>query len=261
MSSQIPEDPIELIAISDPGEKDKENHLWSDRLVVNVANVVAWLFPVLILAIVSQVILRKMGLNQAWLDDAQWWMYGFAMVVGFAYAITTSSHVRVDILHQHFSSKKKAKVEIFALGWLLLPFLGIMADVLMHYAYSSWVASEGSDSPNGLHKLYLLKMSLPVLFVLAMVAAFSSLYRNLALISKPAIWKICISALPIIWFLCERLSYYCMWWYTHFTQPDLHVRRIPREPLLEYSTWVGLGVMIVVFVISIAKNWQNHREV
>jgi len=167
--------PCEQTAASsaDPGENDRQEQTRADRLVVHVANATAWLFPLLIIAINAQVFMRKAGHNQAWLDDAQWWMYGFAMTVGFAYAITTQSHVRVDVLHANFSDKKKARIEIFALGWLLLPFLAVMCDILFHYSWTSFLAREGSDSPNGLHRLYLLKLSLPLLFLLAMVATVS----------------------------------------------------------------------------------------
>jgi len=180
----------------------RESHLWADRLSINIGNLVAWLFPILMIAIVSQVIMRKAGNNQAWLDDAQWWIYGFAMLAAFAYAITTESHVRVDILHQGFSLKKKARIEVFALGWLLLPFIAIMTDIMIQYAYASFLAKEGSDSPNGLHRLYLLKMSLPVLFALAALAAWSAMKRNFTKLGLPKLWKLMLAALPF----CASLS-------------------------------------------------------
>ena len=127
MSSKDIPDVEEILAVSDPGEVGREHHGKIDRLMINVGNVVAWAFPLLMLAIVAQVFLRGAGHNQAWLDDLQWWIYGFAMLTGFGYAITTNSHVRVDILHQHFSPEKKARIEVAALGWLLAPFIALMA--------------------------------------------------------------------------------------------------------------------------------------
>ena len=114
-----------VTAITDPGERDRDVHLWGDRLMVNLGNIAAWLFPILMSAIVVQVFMRKAGFNQAWLDDAQWWMYGAALLTGFGYAITTDSHVRVDIFHEKFTPAKKARIEVFGLGWLLLPFLAL----------------------------------------------------------------------------------------------------------------------------------------
>ena len=72
-------------------------------LIVFISTLFAWLFPFLMVAICAQVVLRGAGMNQAWLDDFQWWLYGSAVLVGIAYAVTTNSHVRVDILYDGFS--------------------------------------------------------------------------------------------------------------------------------------------------------------
>ena len=242
--------------IADPGERDRGSHLWGDRFMINLGNIAAWLFPILMIAIVAQVFLRKCGHNQAWLDDAQWWIYGSALLTGFGYAITTDSHVRVDILHAHYSKKKKARIELFALGWCLLPFLIMMTDILIHYAYASWTAKEGSDSPNGLHGLYMLKMLLPVLFGAAIVASFAAVNRNLSKVTKPALWSILLAAFPAVWFMAERCVYYMLWWVTRLSNPELNPRRISKEPLLESTTWYGLGIVILLGAVSF---WLTRR--
>ncbi|MFK7853291.1 MAG: TRAP transporter small permease subunit [Granulosicoccus sp.] len=252
ISPELDADDIPVV-ISDPGEKDRAEHLWGDRLVIQVGNVVAWIFPILMLAIVTQVFIRKAGHNQAWLDDAQWWLYGFTVLTAFCYAITTESHVRVDIFHQNYSVKRRSRTEVFALGWLLLPFLGIMVDIMVQYAWSSILSGEGSDSPNGLHRLYLLKATLPCLFVLAVIAGVSRLVRHLSRLTYPNVWKILLACFPFSWFVAERLSHYVLWWYIRFTQPDLASRRIAKEPLLEQSTMIGLAVVLGLVALTFFK--------
>jgi len=239
-----------VVPTNDPGEMHRESHVWGDRLMVNVGNLAAWLFPILIVAIVAQVFMRKAGFNQAWLDDAQWWMYGFAMLAGFGYAITTNCHVRVDIFHQHYAKKKKSRIECFALGWLLLPFMVMMTDILTHYGWASVVAGEGSDSPNGLHRLYLLKMSLPVLFVVGLVAAWAALYRNLREFRIPTLWRQLLWALPAVWFIAFRASHYILYWYYRFSHPEIKPRRIPREALFEHIGWISMLLVIATIVIA-----------
>ncbi len=231
-------------------DSDNTHQTVFDRLVVFVSSITSWLFPILMIAITAQVIMRKMGHNQAWLDDAQWWIYGFAMTVGFSYAITTQSHVRVDILHQHFSKTKKAKLEVFGLGWLLLPFLIIMADVLFHYGWASFTAGEGSSSANGLHKLYLLKLSLPALFVLAILASTSMMYRHLLVFASGRLWTVLIGMFPAAWFLAERFCFYGLWWFIRVTNGEIEVRRISREPLIAHTLWYGLVIVLVAIIIS-----------
>lgn len=249
-----------VTAITDPGERGRESHLWGDRLMINAGNVAAWLFPLLMVVIIAQVFLRKAGHNQAWLDDLQWWVYGSALLTGFGYAITTESHVRVDIFHANFSAKKKARIEIFALGWCLLPFLILLTDNLIHYASASIASGEGSSSPNGLHMLYLLKALLPVLLILAIIASVSALVRHLKTIQKPRLWAIIRAAFPAAWFAAERLCYYVMWWLVKFTNPDLHPRRIGKHELLEPTIWYGLGLVIILFVISYAWMRRDVRK-
>ena len=63
MSEQVEDT---TFAITDPGEKNRAEHLWGDRLMIGIGNLVAWIFPVLMIGIVTQVVIRKMGFNQAW---------------------------------------------------------------------------------------------------------------------------------------------------------------------------------------------------
>lgn len=257
----VASDTIDHVAeISDPGDRNRENHLWGDRFVIGVGNLAAWLFPLLMVAIVAQVFLRKAGMNQAWLDDAQWWLYGSALLAGFGYAITTDSHVRVDIFHEHFSGKKKARIEIFGLGWLLLPFLLMMTDILMHYAWASFIAREGSDSPNGLHMLYLLKGSLPALFGVAMLAAWFALKRNLMVLTTPKLWHMLLAAFPAVWFAAERGAHYALWWVVRLTNPDIISRKISREPLLDHTIWYGLAIIIALIVLSFVMARRNPEK-
>ena len=259
--SEINTDTIDHVTeISDPGERNRESHLWGDRLMINLGNIAAWLFPILMVAIVAQVFMRKFGFNQAWLDDAQWWMYGAALLTGFGYAITTDSHVRVDILHDGYSPRKKARIELVALGWCLLPFLILMTDILTHYAYASFIAREGSDSPNGLHGLYILKGLIPLLFIAAIIATFAALHRNLAVLRKPALWSLIIAAFPGVWFLAERMVYYSLWWVVRLTNPELNPRRIGREPLLEPSMWYGLAIVIIIAVASLVLGKRRQTK-
>lgn len=258
-TGQMP-DLEEVIKITDPGEINRENHTIVDRFIIGVGNVAAWLFPVLVVAIVTQVIIRKMGHNQAWLDDLQWWLYGVAMMFGFAYAVTTNSHVRVDIFHAGFSREKQARIELFGLGWLLLPFLAMMADVFMHYAYASFKVGEVSDSPTGLHGIYMLKMFLVALFWLAILATLSAMWRYLKRLARPSLAAMLIAGLPAFIFIAQRLSHYALWWYVRFTQPDILPRKIGREDILDNAPWMGFAIVGLLMIISLMAARKRARK-
>ncbi len=251
MTDQSIPDIEQVLSISDPGEVDRETHGRVDRLMIVVGNIAAWLFPILMIAIVSQVFLRGAGNNQAWLDDAQWWLYGFAMLTAFGYAITTNSHVRVDILHQHYSDERKARIEVFAIGWLLLPFIALMTDVLVHYGWQSIISGEGSSSPNGLHRVYLLKATLPVLFLLAGLAAWSRFKHNLSKFSDTGFGTQFLWLLPTVIFVGWRLVHYALYWIIFLTNSEINPRRITREPIFDYALLMSVGFVAVIITLGL----------
>lgn len=244
----------EVLAITDPGDVGRENHSKIDRLVINIGNVVAWAFPLLMIAIVAQVIMRANGFNQAWLDDGQWWIYGVAMLTAFGYAIVTDSHVRVDIFHQNYSPERKARIEAAAIGWLLLPFIALMTDVMVHYAWASIESGEGSSSPNGLHRLYILKTTLPFLFLLAGLAGLSVMRRNLRVFTDTSYATQLLWAFPTAVFVGWRLIHYILYWCVYFTDAEIAARRITRDyAIFEYALMMSFVLVIAAIVIGLVS--------
>lgn len=226
MSQPIPaEPPVEatadgapVVAIADPGEVGRATHNRGDRVVVAISNVFAWLLPILMLAIVVQVLLRNFGRidvgpgNQAWLDDLQWWLYGAAVLVGVAYAVTTNSHVRVDIFYDGFRPAKQRRYDIFGLAWLFLPFVILCWDVTLDYSIASVKAGEGSDSPNGLHRLYLLKVFMNLSFLFIAAATWFAYVRMLGRLTWPHWWKRLLFAFPATWYAIQLGVFYAGTW-------------------------------------------------
>lgn len=204
----------EVAAVTDPGEVGREFHNKGDRIVVFVSNIAAWLFPALMIAICAQVILRNAGMNQAWLDDLQWWIYGAAVLVGVAYAVTTDSHVRVDVLYDNYSKDKQTRISIFAIGWLFLPFVLLSWDVTLFYAISSVVANEGSDSPNGLHNLWMLKVFMNLTFLFIIFACWAALIRLVKQRYTPTLSRVLLNALPATFFTINLIIWHIAMWGT-----------------------------------------------
>lgn len=248
------EDPDKIVSLYDPGEVNRETQNRGDRFVIETGNVLAWLFPILMLCITAQVFLRQAGNNQAWLDDLQWWLYGIACLVGIAYAVTTDSHVRVDIFYDNYAEKKKRRTDLFALGWLFLPFSMIAWDTTLHYAVSSVAAWEGSDSPNGLHNLWILKVLVNVCFIFLALAIVSRLIRLLQVHDMDSAWARFRWMLPGIAFGMNLIVYYAAWWATRLTQPDMNPRAIARNGYLmgeiEYGPYETSLTVIVALVLT-----------
>ncbi|MEJ6396507.1 TRAP transporter small permease subunit [Yoonia sp. 208BN28-4] len=251
----------EVAAITDPGEANRANHNWGDRVIVHISNLFAWFFPILMIAICSQVVLRGIGMNQAWLDDLQWWLYGAAVLVGVGYAVTTNSHVRVDIFYDHYDERKKLRTEIFAIAWLFLPFIILCWDVTAAYAVASLVADEGSDSPNGLHNLWVLKIFMNLSFVFIAFACWSAYVRYLTRLTTPTLFRKLLYALPSTFFIINMIVFRLVWSFTWLTAEDGATSRdISRAPIFDawepgryeiaYTALISVAVTLVVLIIA-----------
>ena len=244
----------ELVAVSDPGEVGRAEHNRGDRFVVFMSNIAAWIFPALMVAITAQVILRNSGMNQAWLDDLQWWLYGAAVLMGVGYAVTTDSHVRVDILYDNFPDDKKTRINLFALGWLFLPFIVLSWDVTYDYALSSIRANEGSDSPNGLHKLWILKTFMNVAFVFIGVACWAAIIRNLKRLHHPVLWRQLWAAFPATFLIINLSIYYglylIMWGLADEGTSSRQIARGPAFGEIEFGNYELTYTVVAALVIT-----------
>lgn len=239
-------------AIYDPGEVGREAHNKGDRFTVAIANFFAWIFPILMLAICAQVVMRQAGFNQAWLDDFQWWLYGSAVLVGVAYAVTTNSHVRVDIFYDNYPEERKARIDCFALVWLFLPFIILSWDVTLGYAFSSVLADEGSDSPNGLHNLWILKVFMNFAFLLTAIAVWAAYVRRLRVLTTPTLGKQLVFAFPSVMFMVNLWIYYTAWiviWAT--AEEGTQTRQIGRHAFFDEFD-IGPWEIKYTIVLSIA---------
>ncbi len=265
-------EPVEdIIKLSDPGEVGREEHNRGDRFVVQLSNIVAWLFPILMIAICAQVVLRSSGFNQAWLDDLQWWLYGSAVMVGIGYAVTNNAHVRVDIFFDGYREEKKNRIEIFGLVWLFLPFIILCWDVTVHYAIASVAADEGSDSPNGLHNLWILKVFMNLSFIFIGIAAWAAYYRFLNKLTEPVLWKQLLFAFPSTMFLINLIVFYSIWWFLRLTSPaEVTNREIGRHPIFDqlevgvekipYTIIITLVVTILVIGLAYLRDRASEAR-
>jgi TRAP-type mannitol/chloroaromatic compound transport system permease small subunit len=229
------------VAIYDPGEVGRETHNKGDRAVVNISNVAAWIFPVLMLAICTQVVIRQLGHNQAWLDDLQWWLYGTAGLVGVAYAVTTNSHVRVDIFYALFSKERKARIEVYGLVWCFMPFIILCWDVTLGYAITSVMTDEGSSSPNGLHNLWILKVIVNLSFLLTFFALCSMYVRQMRVLGEDRLGRLLLWAFPSVMYVVNLVIYYVLYVFHYVTLPeDQNPRTILRKPVFDEIKVMGI---------------------
>ncbi|WP_291927795.1 TRAP transporter small permease subunit [Candidatus Thioglobus sp.] len=150
-----------------------------NKIVTKVAETTAWLNVALILIILTQVTLRY-GFHNGLvaLEELIWHLYAVAFMFGISYAITTDSHIRVDIIHANMSIKSQRIVEILGILLLLMPFIVIILDHSLGWVSESYRVLESSSNPTGLSYRWIIKSIIPISLVLMFIAALAKLIEE-----------------------------------------------------------------------------------
>nr|WP_232849030.1 TRAP transporter small permease subunit [Amphritea pacifica] len=156
-----------------------------DRAIQKIGHMIAWVYVILVLVIITQVILRK-GFSNGLivLEELEWHLYALGVMFGLSYAQTTNSHIRVDLFYSSFRSKTKYIIEILGILLLVLPFISVIFIHSLDFVADSYRIDEHSESPSGLPYRWLVKSAMPASMLLLGIAVVSRLYRDTVLLFK-----------------------------------------------------------------------------
>ncbi len=156
-----------------------------DRFIQRIGMSIAWIYVLLVLVIILQVVLRKgFASGLIALEELQWHLYAVGVMFGLSYAQTTNSHIRVDLFYSHFRARTKRVIEVIGILTLVLPFVAIVFLHGLDFVADSWRINEHSSAPSGLPWRWLIKGTIPVTFALLGLAVISRLIRDLTLLAK-----------------------------------------------------------------------------
>ncbi len=154
-----------------------------NSMVRRIAETTAWLNVVLIAVILLQVVMRY-GFNRGLvpLEELMWHLYAVAFMFGMAYSITIDSHIRVDIVHMSLPRKAQHIMEVLGILLLLFPFLWVLFDHSLGWAYEAWRVNESSANPTGLPYRWIIKSVVPLTALLMFIAALARLIQEILLL-------------------------------------------------------------------------------
>jgi len=149
-----------------------------DALVRVVGEAFSWIWAILIVLIVGNVILRyAIGTNFIALEELQWHLYAIGFMMGLSYTMLKDGHVRVDVLAEKLSHRSRAWIELVGLLLFVAPFIYLTIVYAIPFVERSWNLNETSPAPGGLPARWFLKGFIIVAFGFLGIAAFSRLTR------------------------------------------------------------------------------------
>ncbi len=149
-----------------------------DGVVRGAGDLVSWLWVVLILVIVLNVVLRyAFGRGYIAFEEMQWHLYAVGWLFGLSYCVQGDSHIRIDLLHERFKPRTKAWIDFIGILVFLIPYTIVILVYSPQFVEYSWRVNEVSDAPGGLPYRYGIKAFLFVAYVLLLMAAIARLSR------------------------------------------------------------------------------------
>lgn len=149
-----------------------------DAIVRVVGEAFSWIWAILIVLIVGNVVLRYLiGTNFVALEELQWHLYAIGFMMGLSYTVLKDGHVRVDVLAEKLSHRRRAWIELVGLLLFLGPFIYVVIAYAIPFVERSWTLNETSPAPGGLPARWFLKTFIIIAFGFLAIAGFSRLTR------------------------------------------------------------------------------------
>lgn len=115
------------------------------------------------------------------MQELEWHFFAFVMLYGMIFTLKEDSHVRVDILYDKFSNKKKAIINIIGTLFFLFPIVLLVAFNSIDFAIEAYTSGEESVNPGGLAYRWIVKAMIPTSFFLLAFYAFGFIIKNIKL--------------------------------------------------------------------------------
>ena len=150
----------------------------ADRIITFFGEISSWLWTMLMLLIIWQVIRRyAFSKGSIMMEEMQWHLYAVGFMLGLAFTEIRERHVRIDVLAEHWPRRHRLWTEFAGIVLLLLPFAGFMVWFAVPFVLTSIQLHEDSAAPDGLPYRWVLKSFIVTAFALLFLAGLSRLSR------------------------------------------------------------------------------------
>jgi TRAP-type mannitol/chloroaromatic compound transport system permease small subunit len=155
----------------------------------------------LVIVTAEQVVARYLfNSTSIGLQELQWHLFGILFLLGIAHTHKKNGHVRVDIIYERLSEKKRTYIDLAGSFLFVIPMCLILIFYGTQYCvqsfafdnplattgneiekilYSTVFAGESSPDPGGLPARWILKAFVPISMILLLLQTISMIIKNI----------------------------------------------------------------------------------
>jgi len=151
-----------------------------DAMNIRLGKMTSWVSGLLVAVVFSDVAMRYLfNTSYVFMQELEWHVFALVIIFGPGYTLWRNSHVRVDLLYQKMSERKRAWTDFLGTVLFLVPGCALIIITSLPWIWESIKVLEGSPDPGGIPLRFILKSCLPVGFFFLLLQGVSLALKSL----------------------------------------------------------------------------------
>lgn len=140
----------------------------------------AFVMVLMILNVTYNVIMRYFfNTGSIAMQEMEWHLFSVVILLGISYTLKEDGHVRVDLIYDKLTNKKKAKINMVGVAFFIIPVALLIGIESIPFVIESFTSHEQSGDPGGLPYRWLVKSLIPLSFFLLIITSIGFFIKNL----------------------------------------------------------------------------------
>jgi TRAP-type mannitol/chloroaromatic compound transport system permease small subunit len=151
-----------------------------DKFADAIGYITAFVMVLMILNVTYDVVMRYFfNTGSLAMQEMEWHLFSVVILLGISYTLKEDGHVRVDLIYDRLTQKKKAKINMMGSALFILPVALLIGTGSIPYVVESFASNEISPDPGGLEYRWIVKSLIPLSFFLLIITAIGFFIKNL----------------------------------------------------------------------------------
>ncbi len=151
-----------------------------DKFADIIGYITAFVMVLMILNVTYDVIMRYFfHTGSIAMQEMEWHLFSVIILLGISYTLKEDGHVRVDLIYDRLTNKKKAKINMVGVVLFIIPVALLIAVESIPFVVESFTSHEQSGDPGGLPFRWIVKSLIPLSFFLLIITSIGFFIKNL----------------------------------------------------------------------------------
>ncbi len=145
-----------------------------------IGNITAIAMVLMILNVLYDVIARYFfHVGSIAMQEMEWHFFSIVILLGISYTLKEDEHVRVDLLYNKWSMRKKSIINMIGAVIFIMPIAMLIGFSSIDFVYEAYISNEMSGNPGGLPYRWIVKALIPLSSILLIIASIGFFIKNL----------------------------------------------------------------------------------